>query len=227
MIESLHRRWLWVVFYFFRVDVILYALGTVWELHKPYIQKSGLLSKMVEETSKKSAVTESASEENDSVEGKQRKKSSYDVLHCYQITIGDDVHVGTMFSYCSRQTFCGGKFWSFLFSLTPSFLVHYLCKGPFYTCYFAHCDCHPSVCNKLMTVFAARYPCMIQSSLSSTLSSVKHILQDVNRKALNLTCKQSLRQSPHCDLRNEIFRNPNGHHYWSNLQIIWWTFFLV
>ena len=33
---------------------------------------------------------------------------------------------------------------------------------------------------------------MIHCSLSSTLSSVKHILQDVDRNAPNCTCKQSL-----------------------------------
>ena len=52
-----------------------------------------------------------------------------------------------------------------------------------YTCDFARCDCHPGVCNKLMTDFTAGYPHMIRCSLSSKLSSVKHILQDVNRKA--------------------------------------------
>ena len=49
----------------------------------------------------------------------------------------------------------------------------------------ARCDCHPGVRNKLMTVYAARYPDMAPCSLSSTLSSVEHILQDVNRKAQN------------------------------------------
>ena len=58
------------------------------------------------------------------------------------------------------------------------------CKQPF------EGGCHPGVCNKLVTVYKATYPLMISSSLSSTLSSVKHILQDVNRKALNRTCKQ-------------------------------------
>ena len=51
----------------------------------------------------------------------------------------------------------------------------------------ARCDCHPGVCNKLMTVYAVRYQVMIRCSLSSTLSSVEHILQDVNRKAQNCT----------------------------------------
>ena len=59
-----------------------------------------------------------------------------------------------------------------------------------YTGDFARCDCHPGVCNKLMTVYEARYLLMICCSLSSTLSSVKHILQDVNRKVQNRTCKQ-------------------------------------
>ena len=36
---------------------------------------------------------------------------------------------------------------------------------------------------------------MVRCSLSSTLSSVKHILQDVNCKAQNRTCKQPLRFS--------------------------------
>ena len=58
---------------------------------------------------------------------------------------------------------------------------------------FARCNCHPDVCNKLATVHEARYPLMICCSLSSTLSSVEHILQDANREAQNHTCKQSLR----------------------------------
>ena len=56
-----------------------------------------------------------------------------------------------------------------------------------YTCDFTRCGCHPGVCNKLMTVYEARYPLMIRCSLSSMLSSVKHILQDVNGKAQNRT----------------------------------------
>ena len=44
-----------------------------------------------------------------------------------------------------------------------------------------------------MAVHAARYPLLIRCSLSPTLSSVKHILQDVNRKAQNHTCKQPFR----------------------------------
>ena len=47
---------------------------------------------------------------------------------------------------------------------------------------------------------------MIDSSLSSTLSSVKHILQDVNRKAQNHTCKQSLKEvsaRDHCSGQSE------------------------
>ena len=58
------------------------------------------------------------------------------------------------------------------------------CKQPF------EGRCHPGVCNKLVTVYEARYSLMIRRSLSSTLSSVEHILQDVNHKALNRTCKQ-------------------------------------
>ena len=58
---------------------------------------------------------------------------------------------------------------------------------------FARCDCQPGVHNKLMTVHEATYPFMIRCSLASTLSSVKHILQDVNRKAQNNTCTQPLR----------------------------------
>ena len=58
-----------------------------------------------------------------------------------------------------------------------------------YACNFARCDGHPRVCNKLIAVYAARYPLMIRCSLISTLSSVKHILQDVNRKAQNRKCK--------------------------------------
>ena len=57
------------------------------------------------------------------------------------------------------------------------------------------CDCHPGVCSKLKTIHVARYPLMIGSSLSSPLSSVKHMLQDVNRKAQNRTYKQPFRQS--------------------------------
>ena len=62
-----------------------------------------------------------------------------------------------------------------------------------YTSNFARCDFHPGVCNKLVTVHVARYLLMIGSSLSLTLWSVEHILQDVNRKAQNRTCKQSFR----------------------------------
>ena len=54
----------------------------------------------------------------------------------------------------------------------------------------ARCDCYPGVCNKLMTVYAARYQVTIRCSLSSTLSSVEHILQDVNRKAQNWPYKR-------------------------------------
>ena len=54
------------------------------------------------------------------------------------------------------------------------------------------CDCHPGVCDKLMTVYAAKYPHMIHCCLSLTLSSVKHILQDVNPNAQNCMFKQPL-----------------------------------
>ena len=43
-----------------------------------------------------------------------------------------------------------------------------------------------------MAVYLVRSPLMIRCSLSSTLPLVKHILQDVNRKAQNRTCKQPL-----------------------------------
>ena len=73
-------------------------------------------------------------------------------------------------------------------------IFFYLCKlKAVYTCDFARCNCHRGVCNELMTVSAARYPLMIRCSLSSTVSSVKNILQDVNRKAQNRTCEQPLR----------------------------------
>ena len=49
------------------------------------------------------------------------------------------------------------------------------------TMHIARCDCHPGVCNKFVTVYKARYPLVIRCYLASTLSSVKHILQDVNR----------------------------------------------
>ena len=39
-------------------------------------------------------------------------------------------------------------------------------------CNFARCDSHPGVCNKLMTVYVARFPFMIGSSLSSTLDEL-------------------------------------------------------
>ena len=71
-------------------------------------------------------------------------------------------------------------------------LVLQLTKGLVYTSDFARCDFHPGVRNQLTAVCAARYSLMIGSSLSSTLSSVEHILQDVNRKAQNRTSKQPL-----------------------------------
>ena len=72
------------------------------------------------------------------------------------------------------------------FAASPSWLLRAV-----YMCDFATCNCYPGVCNKLIIVYKARYPLMICCSLSSTLSSVKHILQDVNRKAQNRACKQS------------------------------------
>ena len=63
-----------------------------------------------------------------------------------------------------------------------------------YTCDFALCDVHSDVCNQLVTVYVARHSFMIGSRLSSMLSSVEHILQDVNRKVQNRTGKQSFRQ---------------------------------
>ena len=56
-----------------------------------------------------------------------------------------------------------------------------------YTCDSARCDYHPGVCNKFTTVDAARHLLMIRCGLSSTLPSVKHILQNVNRNAKNRT----------------------------------------
>ena len=44
-------------------------------------------------------------------------------------------------------------------------------------------DCRLGVCNKLMKVYVEKYVHMIRCSLSSTLSSVKHMLKDVNHKA--------------------------------------------
>ena len=35
--------------------------------------------------------------------------------------------------------------------------------------YYARCDCYPGVCNKLMTIYAAKYTLMIRCSLSSTV----------------------------------------------------------
>ena len=36
-----------IVTIFYLVDVIVYALDTTWELHKPYLQKSSLLSALL------------------------------------------------------------------------------------------------------------------------------------------------------------------------------------
>ena len=74
-----------------------------------------------------------------------------------------------------------------------SMKLKYLSKRAVHTRDFAICDCHPGVYNKLITVYAAIFARMIRWSLSSTLLSVKHILQDVNRKAQNCTFKQSLK----------------------------------
>ena len=41
-----------------------------------------------------------------------------------------------------------------------------------YSCDFVCCHCHLGVCNKPMTVYAARHPLMVRSSLSTILSSV-------------------------------------------------------
>jgi hypothetical protein len=50
-------------------DVILYALGTAWELHKPYFQKSGLLRRMVKEATEQSVFTDMTSDsDNDTPE---------------------------------------------------------------------------------------------------------------------------------------------------------------
>ena len=73
---------------------------------------------------------------------------------------------------------------NFLFSQS----IHFL--RAVYTCHSACCDCHPRVCNELMVVYGTRYPVMIRCSLSSILSSVKHILQDANCEAQNLTCER-------------------------------------
>ena len=73
-----------------------------------------------------------------------------------------------------------------------------------YKCDFAGCDCRPGVCNKLAQVYEARYPLMIGSSLLSTLSSVKHILQDVNRKAQSRSCKQPF-SSPNSPWRGSCY----------------------
>ena len=77
-------------------------------------------------------------------------------------------------------------------AMIPKLKPRLQCKGPFTRAYFARCDCHPGVCNKIVTVYEARYPLTIRCNLSSTLSSVKHILQDVNHLAQNHSCKQPL-----------------------------------
>ena len=51
-----------------------------------------------------------------------------------------------------------------------------------YTRDFARCVCHPGVCQKFITVYAARYPLIIRCSLSSTLSSVnEHFKMSIAR----------------------------------------------
>ena len=51
--------------------MILYALGTAWELHKPYFQKSGLLRRMVKEATEQSLVTEMMSDSENETSEKQ------------------------------------------------------------------------------------------------------------------------------------------------------------
>ena len=70
---------------------------------------------------------------------------------------------------------------------------------------FAHYNSHPGVCNKLITICAARYPLMIRCNLSSTFLSVKHIHQDISAKAQNRTCKQPLMYQS-----NPTFTIPKG-----------------
>ena len=80
-----------------------------------------------------------------------------------------------------------------------------------YTCDFARCDCHPGVCNKLTTVYAAKYTLIIRYILSLTLSSVKHILQDVNCKTQNRKqlFRVSHRSSEGCVLESRLrLKNP-------------------
>lgn len=50
--------------FYFVLDVILYALGTAWELHKPYFQKSGLLKRMVKEATEQSLIAGVTSDVN-------------------------------------------------------------------------------------------------------------------------------------------------------------------
>lgn len=67
-------------------DVILYAFDTAWELHKPFFQKSGLLSEMVNEASQRPVVAESIPEEI--VEEKQSSVRSAVDLHAVKSAVG-------------------------------------------------------------------------------------------------------------------------------------------
>ena len=57
------------------------------------------------------------------------------------------------------------------FEQCPSWPVRkpYSCLRAVYTFDFIRCDCHPSVCNKPRTDYAAKYPLMIRRSLNSIL----------------------------------------------------------
>ena len=111
---------------------------------------------------------------------------------CYSIA---DTHA-TFFSTFSVSLRClKCCFWcleKFLKFLNKNAYIEVSMLRAVHTWDFACYDCHPGVCNKLVTVYEARYPLMFRCSLSSTLSSIQHILQDVNRKAQNRSCKQPL-----------------------------------
>ncbi|XP_028391078.1 BTB/POZ domain-containing protein 16-like [Dendronephthya gigantea] len=69
-------------------DVILYALGTAWELHKPYFQKSGLLKRMVKEANEQSLVAEMMSDsDNETLEKQAPSRSAVD-LHAVKSAVG-------------------------------------------------------------------------------------------------------------------------------------------
>ena len=53
------------------LDVILYALGTAWQLHKPFVQKSGLLRRMIKESAEQSVLAEILSDSDDETSEKQ------------------------------------------------------------------------------------------------------------------------------------------------------------